>query len=167
MTGNVPALRQLRALSGEARIGLTWTDGEEPPLALLEELDAEYWNPWFGVLSEAGAAAVHAAGRLVSTWTVDEAADMAAGAAWGADAVVSNQVGALVQFVANRARPERQAEASSTRAMMAAATWSARVSLCSHSATFDFWMAQIRMEPSFAVCTWRPMGPGLTPLMEP
>src|SRR5580698_3651550 len=33
VTGNVPALRQLRALSAEARIGLTWTDGEEPPLA--------------------------------------------------------------------------------------------------------------------------------------
>ena len=99
VTGNVPALRQLRALSGEARIGLTWTDGEEPPLALLEELDAEYWNPWFGVLSEAGAAAVHAAGRLVSCWTVDETADMQRVTAWGADAVVSNQVGALVRFV--------------------------------------------------------------------
>ncbi len=99
VTGNVPALRQLRSLSGEARIGLTWTDGEEPPLALLEELGAEYWNPWFGVLSEAGAAAVHGAGRLVSTWTVDEVADMERVVAWGADAVVSNQVGALVDFV--------------------------------------------------------------------
>jgi len=100
VTGNVAALRQLRALSGEARIGLTWTDGEEPPLALLEELAAECWNPWFGLLSEAGAAAVHEAGRLVSTWTVDEATDMARVVGWGADAVVSNQVGALVQFVA-------------------------------------------------------------------
>jgi glycerophosphoryl diester phosphodiesterase len=99
VTGNVPALRQLRALSGGARIGLTWTDGEEPPLALLEELDAEYWNPWFGTLSEGGAAAVHEVGRLVSCWTVDETADMERVTAWGADAVVSNQVGALVQFV--------------------------------------------------------------------
>jgi glycerophosphoryl diester phosphodiesterase len=99
VTGNVPALRQLRALSGEARIGLTWTDGEEPPLALLDELGAEYWNPWFGLLREEGAAAVHEAGRLVSCWTVDEAADMERVAACGADAVVSNQVGALVQFV--------------------------------------------------------------------
>jgi glycerophosphoryl diester phosphodiesterase len=99
VTGNVPALRQLRSLSDEARIGLTWTDGVEPPLALLEELGAEYWNPWFGVLSEAGVAAVHEAGRLVSTWTVDERADMERVVAWGADAVVSNQVGALVDFV--------------------------------------------------------------------
>jgi glycerophosphoryl diester phosphodiesterase len=100
VTGNVAALRELRVLSGEARIGLTWTDGSDPPLALLEELGAEYWNPWFGVLSEAGAAAVHEGGRLVSTWTVDEAADMERVLAWGADAVVSNRVGALVQFVA-------------------------------------------------------------------
>jgi glycerophosphoryl diester phosphodiesterase len=100
VTGNVPALRQLRSLSGEARIGLTWTDGETPPLALLEELRAEYWNPWFGMLTEAGAAAVHEAGRLVSCWTVDEAADMERVDAWGADAVVSNQVRALVQYVA-------------------------------------------------------------------
>ena len=99
VTGNVPALRQLRSLSGEARIGLTWTDGVEPPLALLDELGAEYWNPWFGVLSEAGAAAVHEAGRLVSSWTVDETADMQRVTAWGADAVVSNQVGTLVRFV--------------------------------------------------------------------
>jgi glycerophosphoryl diester phosphodiesterase len=102
VTGNVPALRQLRALSGEARIGLTWTDGEEPPLGLLEELGAEYWNPWFGMLTEAGAAAVHAAGRLVSTWTVDERDDMDRVVRWGADAVVSNRVGALVEFLAGR-----------------------------------------------------------------
>ncbi len=101
VTGNVPALRELRSLSGEARLGLTWTDGSDPPLALLDELGAEYWNPWFGLLSEAGAAAVHEAGRLVSTWTVDEAADMERVLGWGADAVVSNRVGALVEFVAS------------------------------------------------------------------
>jgi glycerophosphoryl diester phosphodiesterase len=99
VTGNVPALRQLRSLSGEARIGLTWTEGEEPPLALLDELGAEYWNPWFGMLTQAGAATVHGTGRLVSCWTVDEMADMERVNAWGADAIVSNQVGALVQFV--------------------------------------------------------------------
>ncbi len=99
VTGNVAALRELRALSGEARIGLTWTDGEEAPLGLLAELRAEYWNPWFGLLSEAGAAAVHEAGRLVSTWTVDETPDMERVVACGADAVVSNQVAALVDFV--------------------------------------------------------------------
>ena len=99
VTGNVAALRLLRSLSDQARIGLTWTDGEEPPLQLLEELAAEYWNPWFGLLSAAGVAAVHGAGRLVSTWTVDERPDMERVMAWGADAVVSNEVATLVEVV--------------------------------------------------------------------
>ena len=80
VTGNVEALRQLRALSAEARIGLTWMDGAEPPLALLRELAAEYWNPLFGLMTADGVAAVHEAGLLVSTWTVDTPEDMDAGA---------------------------------------------------------------------------------------
>ena len=54
VTGNVAALRQLRALSPEARIGLTWVDGPEPPLALLDELGAEFWNPMFGFVYRRG-----------------------------------------------------------------------------------------------------------------
>jgi myo-inositol-1(or 4)-monophosphatase len=99
VTGNVAALQLLRSLSGSARLGLTWTENEEPPLALLKELDAEYWNPWFGVLSESAAAAVHTAGRLVSTWTVDETADLERVMACGVNAIVSNQVAALVDFM--------------------------------------------------------------------
>ena len=63
--------------SAEARIGLTWIEGPEPPLPLLAELGAEYWNPIFGVVTPAGVAAVHDAGLRVSTWTVDDTADMA------------------------------------------------------------------------------------------
>ncbi len=96
VTGNVAALRQLRALSPEARIGLTWVDGPEPPLALLDELGAEFWNPMFGFVSAAAVARVHEAGRLVSTWTVDDPEDMARMVEAGVDAVVSNRIGALV-----------------------------------------------------------------------
>ncbi len=99
VTGNVPALLLLRGLSGEARLGLTWLDGEEPPLALLAELGAEYWNPWFGLVTEAGVAAAHGAGYLVSCWTVDEPADMARVVSAGVDAVVSNRIGELVRFL--------------------------------------------------------------------
>ena len=76
VTGNVEALRQLRGLSAEARLGLTWVDGAEPPLALLAELAAECWNPMFGLVTPEGVAAVHDAGRRVSTWTVDDPGDM-------------------------------------------------------------------------------------------
>ena len=96
VTGNVEALRQLRGLSAAARIGLTWVEGPEPPLALLRELGAEYWNPMFGFVSADGVAAVHETGRRVSTWTVDEPADMTRVLDAGVDAVVSNHIGALV-----------------------------------------------------------------------
>jgi glycerophosphoryl diester phosphodiesterase len=96
VTGNVEALRQLRAASAEARIGLTWLDGPEPPLALLRELGAEYWNPWFGHITPAGVDAVHETGRRVSTWTVDEPEDMTRVLGAGVDAVVSNRIAALV-----------------------------------------------------------------------
>ena len=71
VTGNVEALRLLRGLSGRARIGLTWTEGADPPLDLLDELGAEYWNPMFSFVTAEGVAAVHEAGLRVSTWTVD------------------------------------------------------------------------------------------------
>jgi glycerophosphoryl diester phosphodiesterase len=96
VTGNVEALRMLRTRSAEARLGLTWTEGPEPPLALLGELGAEYWNPMFGLVTPDGVAAVHGAGVRVSTWTVDDAADMTRVVEAGVDAVVSNRIAALV-----------------------------------------------------------------------
>ncbi len=96
VTGNVPALQQLRAASADARIGLTWLDGAEPPLDLLRQLGAEYWNPWFGLITADGVDAVHRAGLRVSTWTVDTPEDMAGVLGAGVDAVVSNHIGELV-----------------------------------------------------------------------
>ena len=99
VTGNVEALRLLRELSAEARIGLTWVEGAAPPLPLLEELRAEYWNPMFGLVTPEGVAAVHAAGRQVSTWTVDDPRDMTRMVDAGVDAVVSNRVEELVALL--------------------------------------------------------------------
>jgi len=99
VTGNVEALRLLRGLSAEARIGLTWAEGAVPPLPLLEELRAEYWNPMFGLVTPEGVAAVHAAGLQVSTWTVDDPRDMTRMVDAGVDAVVSNRVEELVAFL--------------------------------------------------------------------
>ena len=99
VTGNVDALHMLRGLSPHARIGLTWTDGADPPLGLLEELEAECWNPVYRLITEEAVVAVHAAGRRVTTWTVDAEEDMARVVAAGVDAVVSNRVAALVSFL--------------------------------------------------------------------
>jgi glycerophosphoryl diester phosphodiesterase len=99
VTGNVEALRLLRGLSGRARIGLTWTEGADPPLGLLDELGAEYWNPMFSLVTAAGVDAVHEAGYRVSTWTVDDGEEMARVVADGVDAVVSNRIAELVEFL--------------------------------------------------------------------
>ena len=90
------ALHQLRSLSASARIGLTWVDGPEPPLALLDDLAAEYWNPMSALITPEGVTAVHHAGRLVSTWTVDSPEEMTRVLEAGVDAVVSNRIAALV-----------------------------------------------------------------------
>jgi glycerophosphoryl diester phosphodiesterase len=99
VTGNVEALRLLRGLSGRARIGLTWTEGAAPPLPLLDDLGAEYWNPMFSFVTAEGVDAVHEAGLLVSTWTVDSREDMGRVVTDGVDAVVSNRVAELVDFL--------------------------------------------------------------------
>jgi len=99
VTGNVEALRVLRGLSGRARIGLTWTEGPDPPLRLLGELGAEYWNPMFSFVTAGGVDAVHEAGLRVSTWTVDTGEEMARVVGDGVDAVVSNRVAELVGFL--------------------------------------------------------------------
>jgi glycerophosphoryl diester phosphodiesterase len=99
VTGNVEALRLLRGLSGTARLGLTWTEGTDPPIDLLGELGAECWNPMFSFVTASGVDAVHEAGFRVSTWTVDAREDMARVLTDGVDAVVSNRVAELVGFL--------------------------------------------------------------------
>jgi glycerophosphoryl diester phosphodiesterase len=96
VTGNVAALQQLRAQSAAARVGLTWVEGPKPPLALLHDLRAEYWNPMAELVSLEGVAAVHDAGLRVSTWTVDARQEMTRVLEAGVDAVVSNRIAALV-----------------------------------------------------------------------
>lgn len=99
VTGNVAALRLLRGLSGRARLGLTWTEGADPPLDLLDELEAEYWNPMSTCVTAAGVDVVHEAGLGVSTWTVDTPEEMARVVGDGVDAVVSNRIAELVAFL--------------------------------------------------------------------
>lgn len=95
VTGNVAALRHLRHLAPEARIGLTWVEREPPPPALLGELGAEYWNPMFRLVTAERVADVHRMGLKVSTWTVDKPRHMARVIAAGVDAIVSNQIRTL------------------------------------------------------------------------
>jgi glycerophosphoryl diester phosphodiesterase len=99
VSGNVRALRAVRAHAPEARIGLTWVKEELPWPALTEELGVEYWNPNFGRVSPESVAAMHERGLKVSTWTVDTKHDMARVADAGVDAIVSNCIRRLRRFL--------------------------------------------------------------------
>jgi glycerophosphoryl diester phosphodiesterase len=97
--GNVEGHRRIRSLAPTARIALTWTR-PEPPLALLEELGAEFFNPPWELVDEPLVEAVHDAGYRVSTWTVDDPAEMRRVVDTGVDAVVTNRIGDLVALLA-------------------------------------------------------------------
>jgi glycerophosphoryl diester phosphodiesterase len=92
VTGDVGALRHLRDLAPDARIGLTWVKQEPPPSTLLKELGAEFWNPMFTLITPDRVAEVHDMGLQVSTWTVDKRRHMARVVAAGVDAIVSNRI---------------------------------------------------------------------------
>ncbi len=99
VTGNVPALRLLRGLSGEARLGLTWTQAGDVPVALLQELKAEYWNPMSVLVHPDAVETVHGMGLRASCWTVDDPEEMGRVCSAGVDAIVSNRVGELLRFL--------------------------------------------------------------------
>jgi glycerophosphoryl diester phosphodiesterase len=99
VTWNLDALRTLRALAPEARIGVTWIEQEPPAPMVLEELAAEFWNPMFRLVTPDRVDVAHELGVQVSTWTVDEPRHMARVAEAGVDAIVSNRIADLRQFI--------------------------------------------------------------------
>jgi glycerophosphoryl diester phosphodiesterase len=99
VSGNVKALRRLRAEAPEARIGLTWIEAEPAPSSLLHELAVEYWNPMFRLVTPARVADAHREGFKVSTWTVDKPRHMTRVIEAGVDAIVSNRIGELLRHL--------------------------------------------------------------------
>ncbi len=95
VSGDLEALAAVRAGARQARIGVTWIHDELPPPAVLDDLQAECWNPWWPLLTPERVAAVHATGRLVTAWTVDERDDILAVMAAGVDGIVSNHIALL------------------------------------------------------------------------
>jgi len=73
---NLAGHRRIRVLAPDARIALTWTRREPPSDALLHELEPEYFNPPWELLDAEVVDAMHARGRKVSTWTIDDPHEM-------------------------------------------------------------------------------------------
>jgi len=94
--GNFEGHRRIRELAPRARIAMTWTDEEPPPEALLDELDPEFFNPYWQLCTPGVVETMHARGLKVSTWTVDDPAAMRRVVDAGADAVITNRIRTLV-----------------------------------------------------------------------
>jgi glycerophosphoryl diester phosphodiesterase len=95
------AHRALRAREPAVRIACTWTGDAPCPDALLDELDAELWNPSGRVLARwpAEVERMHARGTGVSVWTIDRREDMRRCLDLGVDAVITNRVADLVDLL--------------------------------------------------------------------
>lgn len=98
--GNVEGHRRIRELAPRARIALTWADRELPPDSLLESLGIEYFNPPWELVDAQLVEGMHDRGFKVSTWTVDDPAEMRRVVDCGVDAVVTNRVAELVALLA-------------------------------------------------------------------
>jgi glycerophosphoryl diester phosphodiesterase len=93
--------RAIRRRAAGARIAVTWTSDAPCPDALLDELDAEYWNPNGIALGRnpEQIERMHARGTLVSVWTIDRREDMQLFLELGVDALITNRVAALVDLL--------------------------------------------------------------------
>jgi glycerophosphoryl diester phosphodiesterase len=102
--GGASAMRAVREASEEARIGLTlhrpWP--EHAPDEPIESIRPEYLNPDCRLLNTDVVSAIHEAGYLVSTWTVDSPSHMAHLLEAGVDALISNRIDRLVRLIAAR-----------------------------------------------------------------
>ncbi|QMU76588.1 glycerophosphodiester phosphodiesterase [Streptacidiphilus sp. PB12-B1b] len=94
-TGPPEAMAAVRAAAPTAVIAMSWESPLPPRPGLLRLVRPEYVNPYYRWLGPGRIARLHARGVKVSTWTVDRAPTMAALAAAGADAIISNDVRTL------------------------------------------------------------------------
>ncbi|MGH3319673.1 MAG: glycerophosphodiester phosphodiesterase [Streptosporangiaceae bacterium] len=99
--GDVHAMRRLRGLAPEARLGLTWED-PTPPDGVLEDIRAELFNPRWQLVDRGLVELMHERGYQVSTWTVDSPTNMARLLDLGVDAVITNRLGYLLELLEDR-----------------------------------------------------------------
>lgn len=92
------ALFEIRDQDGNIPLGFICDKRSE--LARWPTLPVEYVIPHYKLLSRAIIDELHAAGKKVFTWTVNDAQDMKRFAEWGADAIISDDPQVLAGTVA-------------------------------------------------------------------
>ncbi|MDI2127679.1 glycerophosphodiester phosphodiesterase [Yinghuangia seranimata] len=98
-TGDAEGLAEVRAALPDVGIAMSWTAPWLPGRELLARVRPDYVNVRHVWLSRWMARRVHAQGMRMCTWTVDRPRRMARVAALGADAVISNDIAALVRVL--------------------------------------------------------------------
>jgi hypothetical protein len=101
-TGDTGALAEVRAQAADAVIALTWRQRCLPDAATLGRVLPQYVNQPHNLLDAPAAAAIHEAGLLVCTYTVDDQDEMRRMTDIGADAITSNEIGLLVATLQDR-----------------------------------------------------------------
>lgn len=107
--GNLDAMRTIRALDPAARIWLPWNKRVAPPENLLAELNPEFVNCEYVVLSKDMVEQIHATGAKVACWTVDDLESMRWVLGLGVNSITSNQLDLLQSAIAED--PEARASA--------------------------------------------------------
>ncbi|SEO02067.1 glycerophosphodiester phosphodiesterase [Actinacidiphila rubida] len=102
--GELPAMREVRALDGEAEIAMTWKTSVRPAEPLLAALRPRWLNLRFGLVDAATVAFARDHGLLVAAWTADWERSMSRLLALGADAITTNRLDALRRVMARRSR---------------------------------------------------------------
>jgi glycerophosphoryl diester phosphodiesterase len=100
--GDVTGMREIRAAEPDARIFLSWGDEARngaPADSLINALRPEAFNPHWQVLEAGGREWAASRGLPLSCWTVDDADVLARLLDGGVDAVISNDIRALVAAV--------------------------------------------------------------------
>jgi glycerophosphoryl diester phosphodiesterase len=97
---NFAGHRRIRALHPDARIALTWNWPDRDPEPLLDELDAEFFNPDGRVLraNPAFLDRMRERGTAVSVWTLDERCHLEWALGLGVDAVITNRIHDLLEL---------------------------------------------------------------------
>ncbi|QMU69473.1 glycerophosphodiester phosphodiesterase [Streptacidiphilus sp. P02-A3a] len=101
-TGAWQALAEIRREAPAALIAMSWESPLPPRPELVRQVRPDYFNQYHRWLTAGRIARLHRKGLKVSTWTVDRAPAMAALAAAGVDAIISNDLRTLRRTLAAR-----------------------------------------------------------------
>jgi glycerophosphoryl diester phosphodiesterase len=104
-TGGATALADIRASAPQACIAMSWKSPDLPDEGLLRRVRPDYFNQYHRLVDAPFVARTHQIGMKVSAWTVDDPQAMQTLAEMGADAIISNDLRALVGVLAPYRRP--------------------------------------------------------------